>query len=88
MSWFEILKIIGVPTRRLFLSIVVVNREEFENTLEELRKLEKVPRQLQGVLNNEKSHKAYYDEGVEIGGREVTLSEEESKEMFDECYKL
>ena len=88
MTWFDILKIIGVPTRRLFLSIVVVNREEFENTLEELRKLEKVPRQLQGVLNNEKSHKAYYDEGVEIGGREVTLSEEESKEMFDEMLQI
>ena len=88
LSWFDVVKIIGIPMRRVFLSNVVVNRAEFENTLNELRELNRVPNRLQGVLNNEKSHKVYYDEGVELGSVEVDLSEEESKEMFDEMLKI
>lgn len=88
LSWFDVVKIIGIPMRRVFLSNVVVNRAEFENTLNKLRELNRVPNRLQGVLNNEKSHKVYYDEGVELGSVEVDLSEEESKEMFDEMLKI
>ncbi len=88
MNWFDVVKIIGIPSRRIFLSNVVVNRAEFENTLNQLKTLERVPSRLQGVLNNEKSHKVYYDEGVEAGATEVDLSEEESKEMFDEMLQV
>lgn len=88
MTWFDVVKIIGIPSRRIFLSNVVVNRAEFENTLNQLRTLERVPSRLQGVLNNEKSHKVYYDEGVQAGATEVDLSEEESKEMFDEMLQI
>lgn len=88
MTWFDVVKIIGIPSRRIFLSNVVVNRAEFENTLNQLRTLERVPSRLQGVLNNEKSHKVYYDEGVQAGATEVDLSEEESKKMFDEMLQI
>lgn len=88
MNWFDVVKIIGIPSRRIFLSNVVVNRTEFENTLNKLRELKEVPSRLQGVLNNEKSHKVYYDEGVEAATTEVDLSEEESKEMFDEMLQI
>ena len=88
MNWFDVVKIIGIPSRRIFLSNVVVNRAEFENTLNKLRELKEVPNRLQGVLNNEKSHKAYYDEGVRAQTTEVDLSEEESKEMFDEMLQI
>ena len=88
LSWFDVVKIIGIPIRKVFLSNVVVNRAEFENTLNKLRELNRVPNRLQGILNNEKSHKVYYDEGVELGSVEVDLSEEESKEMFDEMLKI
>jgi len=88
MNWFDVIKIIGIPSRRIFLSNVVVNRAEFENTLDKLRAIEEVPSRLQGVLNNEKSHKVYYDEGVRAETTEVDLSEEESKEMFDEMLQI
>lgn len=88
MTWFDVVKIIGIPMRRIFLSNVVVNRAEFENTLNKLRELKEVPSRLQGVLNNQKSHKVYYDEGVEAATTEVDLSEEESKEMFDEMLQI
>ena len=49
LSWFDVVKIIGIPMRRVFLSNVVVNRAEFENTLNKLRELNRVPNRLQGV---------------------------------------
>ena len=88
MNWFNVVKIIGMPMSRIFLSNIVVNRAEFENTLNKLRSLQKVPSRLQGIINNDKSHKSYYDEGVKANTTEIDLSEEESKEMFDEMLQI
>lgn len=90
MSWFDVVKIIGIPMSRIFLSNIVVNRAEFENTLNKLKGMNKVPNRIQGILNrnSEMSHKDYYDEGVKAATTEVNLSEEESKEMFEEMLQI
>tara|TARA_R110001632_G_scaffold226659_3_gene360512 strand:+ start:1213 stop:3288 length:2076 start_codon:yes stop_codon:yes gene_type:complete len=92
MSWERILKIIGIPNRSMFVPHIVINREEFENTLNKLRELETAPTKLQGVLNADKgkgkTHADYYKQGVEEGFKEITLSEEESKTLFDEMLKV
>ena len=90
MTWFDVVKIIGIPMSRIFLSNIVVNRAEFENTLNKLKEMKKVPNRIQGILNrnNNMSHKDYYDEGVKAATTEPNLSEEESKEMFDEMLQI
>jgi hypothetical protein len=88
-NWFDVVKIIGIPRGAIFVSNVVVNRAEFENTLDKLRNLKKVPSSLQGVLNRtKKTHKEYYNDGVNAATTEVDLTEEESKEMFDEMLQI
>ena len=79
MSWQNILKIIGIPKRSMFVPHIVINREEFENTLNKLKELETAPTKLQGVLNADKgkgkTHADYYKQGIEEGFKETTLSE-------------
>tara|TARA_R100000951_G_scaffold116788_1_gene130812 strand:+ start:5014 stop:7098 length:2085 start_codon:yes stop_codon:yes gene_type:complete len=92
MTWQNILKIIGIPKRSMFVPHIVINREEFENTLNKLKELETAPTKLQGVLTADKgkgkTHADYYKQGVEEGFKETTLSEEESKTLFDEMLKI
>lgn len=91
MTWFDVVKIIGIPKRTMFIPHVVVNREEFENTLRLLRELKEVPK-LKGVLDKDKglgkTHNTYYQQGVAEEFKEVDLSEEESKVLFDEMLEI
>ncbi len=89
MNWFDVVKIIGIPRGTIFLSNIVVNRAEFENTLDKLRNIKSAPTSFQNMLNrSNKTHEDYYSEGVEAETTEINLSEEESKEMFDEMLQL
>lgn len=91
MSWQTILKIIGIPSGEAFLLPILVNRKEFENTINMLKQTDKAPRKLKATLANmnkyNKTHADLYEKGKQ-SGFDVDLSLEESKDFFDEMVKL
>ena len=91
MGWQSILKIIGIPSGEAFLLPILVNRKEFENTINMLKQTDKAPRKLKATLANmnkyNKTHADLYEKGNR-SGFDVDLSLEESKDLFDEMVKL